>query len=156
MSTPVGDRSPDASARSRSHPVPTILVVAEDFRSLVEPLTWLYEAGYDVRACLGPLAADRVCGLFDEGCAELAASDLLITNESPHPPSRVLPPRREVVREARLRREELPILLVCEDPDPAAATARSMTTRVTSPEKTELLEAVRAMVGAPPAEGAER
>ncbi len=139
------DPTPEAGpARS-----PIVLVVAEDFRSLSAPLSWLFEAGYDVRACLGPLAADRVCGLFDQGCPELSVCDVLVTNEVPHAPTRILPPRREVVREARLRREELPILVVSEEPERVAATARSMTTRVVAPDRARLLGAVRELVGPP-------
>ncbi len=133
---------------------PIILVVAEDFEMLMGPVRWLAEAGYDVRACLGPLGADRVCGLFEGGCPELASCDLLITNEAPTAPPRLLPPRREVVREARLRREELPILLIHDEPERVGGPARSMKARVSPPRKAPLLETVEDMVGPSQAEGA--
>lgn len=130
---------------------PVVLAVAEDFRSLLGPLGWLYEAGYDVRACLGPLGADRVCGLFEDGCPELAACDLLITNEPPPRTSRGLPPPRDVVSEARLRREELPILVVSDDPGRGRSAADAFSVRVTTPARVDVLEAVRALAGSPPA-----
>ncbi len=129
--------------------VPVILVVAEDFGSLMGPLEWLAERGYDVRACLGPLAADRVCGMYGEGCPELTLCDLLITNEPLRPRFALLPAPRELVREARLRREELPILIVGEEDGKADVAARSMTSRTVPPRKAELLRVVEDLIGPP-------
>ncbi len=128
---------------------PVILVVAEDFGSLMGPLEWLTERGYDVRACLGPLAADRVCGMYGEGCPELFECDLLITNELLRRRSRLLPPPPQLVREARLRREELPILIVGEEDAEADAEASSMTSRMIPPRKGQLLRVVEELIGPP-------
>lgn len=135
----------DGTAQARPTRRRVILIVAESFDSLVEPLRWLSEAGYDVRACLGPLAADRVCGLFEGGCPELEQCDLLITNEIPHPPSKVLPPRREIISEARLRREELPILLVPDRPDSIEELAHSLRAEVAALDKAAFLSKVEAL-----------
>lgn len=126
-----------------------LLVIAEDFTPMMEPLRWLDEAGYDVRACLGPLAADRWCGLFEGGCEELADCDLLITNDAPHEAGRVLGVRHEVVREARLRREELPIVLLTDELD-GLHEARHLRAVTASPRhRSELLTVVEALAGPP-------
>lgn len=126
-----------------------LLVIAEDFTPMMEPLRWLDEAGYDVRACLGPLAADRWCGLFEGGCEELAECDLLITNDLPHEPGRMLGVRHEVVREARMRREELPIVLLTDEID-GLHEARHLRAVTASPhDQSELLTVVGALAGPP-------
>jgi hypothetical protein len=130
---------------------PVILVVAEDFGSLLGPLAWLSEAGYDVRACLGPLAADRVCRMFDRDgiCLELASCDLLLTNEPLPRSSPILPPPRWLVREARLRREELPILVVAEEGEHGEDAAAALNASVVAPRKAAVLERVAQLVGVP-------
>lgn len=129
---------------------PVLLVIAEDFTPMIEPLRWLDEAGYDVRACLGPLAADRWCGLFEGGCEELADCDLLITNDPPREPGRMLGVRHEVVREARLRREELPIVLLSDELE-GLHEARHLRAVTASPhQRSELLTVVEALAGLPP------
>lgn len=133
---------------------PVILVVAQEFAALLEPLRWLHDAGYDVRACLGPLGADRVCGLFEGGCTELSRCDLLVTNYPPARAARVLPPVKEVVREARLRREELPVLVVHDPPEGLREAARALKARVAAPRRDDVLVAVEELIG-PPA-GLER
>ena len=143
MSAPV----PDWPSAVRSGPV--VLVVGEDFDSLLGPLRWLADAGYDVRACLGPLAADRTCGLFEGGCPELDACAILVTNERPHRLRKLLGPRRELVQQARLRREELPILVVDPAPGEVESAAYAASARVVAPKRNHVLKAVFELAGAP-------
>ena len=128
---------------------PILLVIAEDFTTLLEPLRWLDGAGYDVRACLGPLAAGRWCGLFEGGCDELAGCDLLITNDRPRERGRFLGGRHDVVREARMRREELPIVVLTDELD-GLHEARHLRAVTASPRRrSELLTVVEALAGPP-------
>jgi hypothetical protein len=132
---------------------PILLVIAEDFTTLMEPLRWLDGAGYDVRACLGPLAADRWCGLFEGGCDELAGCDLLITNDLPREHRGFLGGRHEVVREARMRREEMPIVVLTDELDGLHEARHLRAVTVSPRRRSELLTVVEALAGpaAPPA-----
>ena len=126
---------------------PVLLVIAEDFTTLMGPLSWLDGAGYDVRACLGPLASDRWCGLFEGGCDELAGCDLLITNDLPRERGRFLGGRHEVVREARMRREELPIVVLTDDLDGFHEARHLRAVTVSPRRRSELLTVVESLAG---------